>query len=430
MDCVDGMRNGAFRWLLGVLAALILPMASWGQNAGFITLYGLVRDSGTSKPLSYASVNLSGTNVSNVSNQDGCFSLKIPQDTPEDTDVLISHLGYLTGVVKVSDFGGHTSERPLMISLMETSIMLDPVTVSAQDPYELVQKAFSRVAVNYPLQRLGMTAFYREMIRKGTAKYLVINEAVVDIDKSSYLSSAEDRLGIYKGRGLNNYVTSDTLFVKLQGGISTSLEVDLVKNPFLGVSLDEMTAAYRFFMDGMATYDGYTFYKVGFCPSDDVKEILFKGHLYIETERLAIGRVEAEMDLKGREEEAARYFIVKAPVGTRFSANTAKYVVSYKCFDGKWYYDYFRADMGFTTKKRHSLLRKNFTVTEEMAVTDHGEGRIAIEPSSRVRFKDILSDQVADFLDEQFWEDYNIIEPDESIEAIIRKLVRKLNTRK
>lgn len=423
------MRNIAFRCFAVFLAAFILPMAAWGQDSGFITLYGHVIDSATSESLSYASVNLSGTSLSNVSNTDGSFSLKIPERVSKDSEVLVSHLGYLTGALKVSDFEGHTSSHPLKISLVETSIMLDPVMVSAQDPYELVRKAFSKVAFNYPTERVGMTAFYREMIRKGSAKYLVINEAVVDIDKASYLSLSSDRLGIYKGRGISNYVTSDTLFVKLQGGISTSLEVDLMKNPFLGVSLDEMTETYRFFMDGMATNDGYTFYKVGFRPNEGVKEIMFRGHIYIETESLAVGRVEVEMDLQGREEEAARYFIVKAPAGTRFMANTAKYVVSYKCFEGKWYYDYFRADMGFTTRKRHSLFRKSFSVTEEMAVTGHKQGGIAIEPASRVRLKDVLSEKVSDFTDEYFWEDYNIIEPDESIEAIIKKLVRKLGAR-
>ena len=40
--------------------------------------------------------------------------------------------------------------------------------------------------------------------------------------------------------------------------------------------------------------------------------------------------------------------------------------------------------------------------------------------------KDILQKKVTDFEDEYFWEDYNIIQPDEKIENIINKIVRQL----
>lgn len=415
---------------IAVIVSLLVSIASWGQDSGFVTLYGHVSDSGTSESLSYASVNLSGTSVNNVSNSDGFFSLKIPQTTSADTDVLISYLGYQTGTVKVAAFSGSSSSRPLEIVLIPTSILLDPVTVRSNDPMDLLTSAYYRVKDNYPTSRVGMTAFYRELIRKGTAKYLVINEAVIDIDKASYTGLALDRAGIYKGRGCTNYDSSDSIFIKFQGGISTSLELDQVKNPFAGLSLNEALESYGFFMDGVAIYDGYTFYRIGFKPVDNEKEILFKGFVYIEVESLAIGRVELEMDLAGREEEAARIFILKSPRNTRFFANSAKYVVSYKCFDGKWYYDYCRADLSFSTRKRNSLFSRNFSITEEMAVTNHKEVSIAIAKNNRVKMNDILADRVADFTDENYWEDYNIIEPDQTIDAIIRKMVRKLERRR
>lgn len=115
--------------------------------------------------------------------------------------------------------------------------------------------------------------------------------------------------------------------------------------------------------------------------------------------------------------------------GTRFFVNSADYVISYKCFDDVWYYDYCRVDVNFSTRKVHSPFRANFSVTEEMAVTDHKNGGIAIEPAGRVRFRDVLSDRVADFTDSSFWEDYNIIEPDQSIDVLVRKIVRQLQKR-
>lgn len=406
----------------------VLPALN-GQDTGVITLFGHVTDSRTEESLFFSSVSLSGTKITNVSNADGLFSFKIPAGTAEGSQVQISHLGYLTRSLPVSAFEGHSLEDPLEIKMTQVSVMLDPASVRALDPYILLRSAFYKVRDNFPDERTGMTAFYREMVKKGTAKYLVLNEAVIDIDKGSYTGISMDRVGIFKGRGSTNYDTSDTLFVKLQGGISTALQLDMAKDPFLGFSVDEIDDYYDFAMGGVESNDERSFYVVEFSPDPKAKEILFKGRIFIETESLAIGRVEFSMALEGREEEASNLFVVKRPSGTRFFVNNADYIISYKCFDGKWYYDYCRADVSFTTRKIHSLFKSNFSVTEEMAVTDHKKGGIAITPAGRVKFKDVLSDRVADFTDDGFWEDYNIIEPDQSIDVLIRKIVRQLNRR-
>jgi len=421
-------QNLAFRTII-LTALLLVSLASRGQDDGFITLYGHVVDKSSSKSLFYSSVNLSGTNISNVSNSDGYFSLKIPDSTSPDAVIFISHLGYQTASVKISDFENKTSAEALEIKLISTPITLDPATVRVIEADELVRSAFFKIKDNYPTSPVGMTAFYREMIRKGATRYLTLNEAVIDINKAPYTGFASDRVGIYKGRGCTNYESSDTLMMKFQGGIITALQLDQVKHPFAGVFLNEILTTYYFQMDGVITYDGHNFFKVGFRPKTSVKEIMFKGFIYIETESLAIGCVEMEMDLAGREEEASSIFILKRPMNTRFYINKAQYVVRYKCYDGTWYYDYCRADLSISTRKSRSLFKKHFFLTEEMAVTDHKDGGIAIEPANRIKFKDILSEKVADFADNNFWGEYNVIEPDQSIETIIKKIVHTLKKR-
>jgi len=416
-----------FQKFLAALTALFLTLAASGQDSDVLTLHGHVLDSSTSGSLFFASVSLSGTRISNVSNSDGVFSLKIPADTSPDANIVVSHLGFMTR--NVSEFAGSSQERPLEILLAPMSIQLDPATVRAMDGLAIFRAAYYKVRDNFPTDRVGMTAFYREMIRKGTAKYLVLNEAVIDIDKAPYTGFSSDRVGIYKGRGNLNYDSSDTLLVKLQGGISTALDIDMVKNPFAGLGLDEAMTTYQFTLNGTAVYDDKSFYAVDFTPKNRDEDILFNGTVYIETESLAIGRVEFSMDIEGRQEEAARIFVVKRSPGMLFAVNRADYVVSYRCVDDKWYYDYCRVDLGFNVRKQRSLFRTNFSVTAEMAVTDHKDGGIAIDPAERVKFKDILSDKVSDFADDNFWEDYNIIEPDQSIDVVIRRIVRQLNRR-
>ena len=418
-----------FRLLSSALSVFFLSFALSAQDNGVLTLYGHVKDSETSESLFYSSVSLAGSMITNVSNAEGMFSLKIPADTPPDTEILISHLGYSTRPVPVSSFDGHSADKPLEIGLLSADIQLDAATVRLIDPYILLRSAFYKVRSNYHDTRVGMTAFYREMVRKGTAKYLVLNEAVIDIDKSSYTGIQIDRVGIFKGRGRTNYDTTDTLFVKLQGGVSTALEIDLVKNPFFGYNLEEAKDMFYFAMGGVESFDGRSFYVIEFKPSDKAKEILFRGKIFVEVESLAIGRAEFSMALEGREEEASHLFVLKHPSNTRFYVNNADYIINYKCFDDVWYYDYCRADVSFSTRRVRSPFRSNFSLTEEMAVTDHKEGGLAIMPAARLKFKDILSDKVADFIDDEFWEDYNIIEPDQTIDVLIKRIVRQLNKR-
>lgn len=415
--------------LTSVSIFLGISISMAGQDGGILTLYGHVSDAGTSESLFFSSISLSGTKITNVSNADGMFSLKVPADTPSGTEIQVSHLGYASRSISIDSFTGHNADSPLEISLVPASIQLDAATIRTIDPTILFKSAFYKVRDNFPNSRVGMTAFYREMVKKGTVKYLVLNEAVIDIDKSPYTGIQIDRVGIFKGRGSTNYDTTDTLFVKLQGGISTALQLDMAKEPFFGYSVDEAELFFDFSMGGVELYDGHSFYVLKFEPKSTAKDILFRGRLFIEVESLAIGRAEFSMAVEGREEEASHLFVLKHASSTRFYVNSADYVINYKCFDGLWYYDYCRADVSFSTRKVRSPFRNHFSVTEEMAVTDHKEGGLAIQPAERVKFRDILSEKVVDFADDGFWEDYNIIEPDQAIDVLIKRIIRQLNRR-
>jgi hypothetical protein len=64
-----------------------------------------------------------------------------------------------------------------------------------------------------------------------------------------------------------------------------------------------------------------------------------------------------------------------------------------------------------------------------MAMTEYSRESYKIPRESRVRTTDITLDRVADFEDPGFWEDYNIIEPESSIENVISRIIRQLRRR-
>ena len=409
-----------------LIVLICMPLLLFAQEKPeFLQIAGKVTDSSTGKPLHYASVGLAGTDVANVSNSEGVFTLKTDVRTPGSALVVISHVGYAARTLRISDFQGYSLDNPLKISLIPISLTLDPAVIHAYDAEELVRTALYRIRDNYPSENVGMTAFYREMVRKGSTKYLTMNEAVIDIDKAPYNSFRVDRAGIYKGRGSQNYDSSDTLFIKYQGGVVSILQIDQAKNPFAAVNIQDIGQYYDFSMEPSTQIGERTYYVVGFDQKKYVEEILMRGRLFIDSETLAIGRVEMHMNVEGRE-DAAPLFVLKRPQDTRFEVERADYVVNYKLSGDKWYYDYARVEVVFKTHKRRSLFSNRYTVMSEIAVTDHRKEPVKIEQDARIRFRDQMTVKLSAFTDPNFWENYNVIEPDADIEAIIRKIVRQL----
>ena len=69
-----------------------------------------------------------------------------------------------------------------------------------------------------------------------------------------------------------------------------------------------------------------------------------------------------------------------------------------------------------------------YSMSAEMAVTDWEINPSGDLPRNRARIKKsiILNDEAIGFSDPGFWGDYNIIEPERSIESAIRKIQRQL----
>ena len=395
------------------------------QVPEYLQIAGKVVDGATGKPLHYASIDLAGTNISNVSNAEGFFSLKVDIKTANATPIVISHLGYATQTLTLADFQGYSLEKPLKIVLSPVSLTLNPALIRSQNPEDLLMAALFRIKQNYPDKHVGMTAFYREMVKKGNTKYLTMNEAILDIDKAPYHTYQSDRIGIYKGRGSQNYDSSDTLFIKYQGGVVSVFDIDQAKNPFALVGISDVLRHYQVQSAPSEFLGDRMFYVVEFDQKPEVEDIFMRGRVYIDSESLAIGRVEMWMNVEGRE-DAFKLFVLKRPASTRFEVKSAAYVVNYKCYGDKWYYDYAKMEVKFETRRKYSLFRNLYSVLSEIAITDHSDQPPVIERDARVRFKDQLTEKVSAFTDDNFWENYNVIEPDADIEAIIRKIVRQL----
>lgn len=397
---------------------------SQNNSKNFITVSGHIIDASTGRTLPYSTVLLINTAISNISNAEGYFTLKVPAEYRKDS-IRVSYMGYSGKNFAVEEL--MNSKKPVL-KLYPSTISLRPAYVRPENAETIFEMAYSRIKQNYPDKPAGMTGFYRETIKRGN-KYMILNEAVLDIFKASYTAAMQkDQIAIYKGRGNQNYKITDTLMMKLQGGPISSLYIDIIKNPFVGTDLIMAHEYYKFSMETPIFKDGRTILVIAFNQKPDNQETLYRGKLYIDNESLAIIRAEFSMNVEGNP-SAWKEFVIHKPDNVKVGVDYANYVVNFKEYSGKWYFDYSRLELKFNIKYRGKWLNNKYTVVSELAATNINSNTSKIDSKRRLKWRDIMSSKVNDFTDKDFWEGYNIIEPDESIDNIISKIIKQLKRR-
>ena len=386
------------------------------ENDGkYITVSGVVKDKSNKKTLPYATISLVCNSTATMSNADGEFMLKVKEPIG-NSRIEVSYVGYENAYI-------HLDSKPQTVWLTPSDNMLDEILVRGREPRSLVEEAVRKIPSNYSLEPCALTGFYRESVRK-RKRYIDIAEAVINLDKSSYAKGvSKDKVRVLKGRRLVSPRISDTLVVKLQGGPTSAIYLDIVKNPDLLLG-GEILAFYDFHMEEATVINDRPQYVVSFSPNQELPYALYYGKLYIDKERLSFTCAEFNLDLSDRN-KAIRAILHKKPVGLRFKPVEVSYRVNYSDHEGKSYLSYLRYDILFKCDWRRKLFSTSYNVLSEMVVTDIQEAAPRIAPEEVFDKKDVLSDNVALFFDEDFWGSYNIIKPDESLEDAVDKLKKQ-----
>jgi hypothetical protein len=387
------------------------------------TYSGKVVDKNTGDPVVFASVYITGTRIGTVTNSDGDFLIKVP-DRFINKQLGITHIGYGTAVLDLSLLANSGN----VIELISAPYEIEEVTIRNLDPKTLIRTAIGKIPENYSNQPVMMTSFYRETVKQNRS-YVAVAEAVLDAYKASYRGTTEsDRIKVFKGRKSQDVKKMDTVLFKFQGGPYTSFLLDIVKNPGDILSEDALEY-YNYQMGGIVDVNDARAYIIEFDQRENVDFPLYKGKLYLDVSNLAIVGLAFEISPR-MIERVSEFLIRKKPVGMSVDVESGNYLVNYRKIDGVWYLNYVRTELIFNVKWRRRLFRSIYTTMSELAVTD-----IMLENVEKfkfresARFTDIFVEQVSDFEDPGFWGDYNIIKPDESIEAAIEKLSRKLRRR-
>jgi len=386
----------------------------------YFTVNGIIKDSKTKQKVVFASISVPGTNIGTVSNSDGEFTLKVLK-TLNAPEFEISHLGFINKKFKIAE----TTAENQTFYVDPYSVQLQELVVKPVDPRSIVMRAISSVEDNYSNIPNLLTGFYRETIKQ-RRDYISISEAIIDVYKAPYdLTFDSDRVKIFKGRKSSNVRKVDTLTVKLVGGPNISLLLDIVKNPDVLLSRENVDYYKYEFLD-LVNIDGKMNYVIGFKPVVTLDYPLYYGKLYISMEKLGITMAEFSLDLDD-EMKAAQSFVKKKPMGLKFIPITTSYLVTYKEQDGKYYLNYVRNEIKFTCDWKRKIFKTNYTVMSEMAITERKTDNVEKFPMKESFGQyTILSDKVRDYFDENYWGEYNTIVPDESIQSAIVKFNKRL----
>ncbi|MBR1595952.1 MAG: carboxypeptidase-like regulatory domain-containing protein [Phocaeicola sp.] len=407
---------------LCMIAVLLFGPATFAQDddTNYITISGVVKDRVSRQVLPYVNISVIDQETATVTNSDGEFTLKIPQ-TGSPIEILIAQIGYHSSRIKVQ--GSETEKR--VIWMNPSSMVLKEVVIQGYEPRALVREAIEKVPQNYDQQSRLLTGFYRETAKK-RRHFINLSEAIISIYKTNYKISdiAHDKVGVTKGRKLVSTKVSDTLAVKLVGGPSIATHLDVVKNPNIVLSIEDMDN-YDYHMEEITTINGRLQYVVSFLPRRILPYALYMGKMYIDQERLSFTRLEFSLDLSDRV-KAIQAILRKKPAGLRFRPQEVSLLVDYTEHDGVSYLSYVRDVIRFRCDWNKKLFHTSYTVTAEMVVTDRKPGQSS-DIARKDRFSDfaVLSDNVSTFYDEDFWGPYNIIQPEEDLDKAIEKLKKQ-----
>lgn len=408
--------------LISLLLAGFTPLQAQTDSIGknrYITISGIVKDKRSKKSLEYVNISIPGSTTGTVTNADGEFSFKV-KDSIQAKEVEISYLGYYTSKIALN---GQDIENKT-VWLTPYTNTLNEVIIRASNPRYIVEEAIKKIPANYNPKHSLMTGFYRETAQKGR-RYINISEAVIDIYKTPYDEDINrDRVQIFKGRKLLSQKASDTLAVKLLGGPSMSIYVDVVKNP--DILLDqESLPYYKFRMEESTTINDRPQYVIHFEPQAILPYALYYGKLYIDKERLSFTRAEFFLDMNDRN-KATQAILRKKPFGLRFKPVEVSFLVNYKEYNGMTYLSYIRNGVRFKCDWKRKLFSTSYTILSEMVVTDSKDCNARIIPYKQTfNPNQSLSDKVSNFADEDFWGSYNIIEPTESLEHAVNRLKKQ-----
>jgi hypothetical protein len=395
------------------------PVISVVDTLKNIVIKGHIFDNENKTAVPYASIGIAAENIGTISNTDGYFELKVPTSFSGSL-LLVSHLGFMSQSIPIQLI----KEQKVDIYLERRIISIQEVIIRYIDPKILVQKAMEQRKINNNLEPVYTTSFYREGVQKNN-RYISYSEAVFKVYKSSYIhGESSDQVKLLKSRKIVNTNPNDTVFLKLKGGVLSSLQLDIVKT--VPDFLDQLQSAqYTFTYSDLVSNNANDAYAVTFVQNPGIKEALYSGTLYIDKENYAILGVDFEVN-PAFLDVAAENLILKKSRNLIVKLEKISYSVSYTPFNGKYYLNHVRCDLRLKTRLRKHFAYDNFSTFLELATCHIDTADVVKFPRQEVIKPNVVFSDAPFYSDNTFWGDYNVIAPEAKLSEALSKIIGKI----
>jgi hypothetical protein len=374
----------------------------------YFFLSGKILEEKKENPIPYASVSIINKPIGTISNIDGDFLLKLHPNNINDT-LIISSMGFAQ--ITMPAFELLDTE---IIIMKPVSIRIKEVKVTSTSPENLLSNIRENIRNNYSSETNLLTAFYRETLKQDE-EYIDVSEAVIEILKSPYnISSRNDIVRITKGRQSPDVQPFTWMSFKLQGGPYTITKLDVVKTLETFIN-EEFEAAYKYQIKNMIWYNEYPVYVLQFQPINDTFFPSYVGEVYVHRETFAIVHANFSFNREGLK-KATSVMIKRKPLRVKARPTFVNYEVDYQLYNGKWHLKTARASVKIKIRSRKDNTNSEFHSVSDLLITN-------IESTELKRFsrQEVFSQQdifveMIDNYDPSFWENYNIIQPEEDLQ--------------
>jgi hypothetical protein len=200
----------------------------------------------------------------------------------------------------------------------------------------------------------------------------------------------------------------------LQGGPFTMAQLDIVKTieTFIHADFQHM---YNYQISNIVMYNDNPVYVLNFKPIPAFESDGLIGQIFVHRETFAIVHINFHFTKSGLI-KAEEVMIKKKPKNVKAKLADTDYSVNYQFFDNKWHLANMKASLNFKVRSRMDRINSEFHSVSELLVTDIQDSELKkFDRSESFTQRDIFVEMIGNY-DPKFWENYNIISPDEDLQ--------------
>lgn len=393
---------------------LTVPVRTLGQTMeGNITqpnmFQGRILDAETGLPLSYATVSINPPGIGTVSNQDGNWSLKIPEGSTQ-AKLSVHFMGYTSQTYDLLNL-----KTPVIVRLKPSHFELSEIVVMPGDFIkELLGKAYKSIPENYPISPTLCDGFFRETQRVNDSLFLYFDEAILNVYKNTYKNTRNfGQIRIEKSRK-NVFPGIDTINnVRFYGGPHFPNDLDIVFSrwDFIRPSeyknwTYELTGSFK---DSLSEVYVVTF------KNKKAPHTNFQGRMFIDKNNLAYIGFELRRSGPGSISSEQNSTDVSYLPGN----TTVK--IGYVLKDGCYHLGYITYKTNGINTETKTRIYKDIEYVTTSIQTD------SVSPipfNQQFDYTDILSIEAANY-DQSYWKDYNVLQESNSLNTQTNLLYQK-----